>query len=117
MLSPYLGLLKYTKVENMTPKIIVFMLKQVNVVLPEDVAGAAFESAKNLMSDKGYTNLGQLAVDPDFITLISQFSSLMKPEVDDEKDDNVDMSSLVSKESMIKCPHCQNPFAIINALH
>jgi hypothetical protein len=117
LLSKYNMILRYTKVDNITPNILSFILEKIGLRLPSDVIIFLLESGRAMMKDKGYTNLSELFTDPEFIDVIKNISEEFIPTFSlDKKSEDELVHESISLEAAINCPHCKLPFMIGDAI-
>jgi len=112
--GPYLGILKYTSIDAVTPGVLKFLLERVGITAPEDIIKLAYTASKSMMQEKGLKNLAELAQDPEFRDVIKSIMPHIQPAEEAEIVEEADAT--ISTEAAIRCPHCSKPFLVHDAI-
>jgi hypothetical protein len=118
MLQKFAPFLKFVSGDALSPTLITFILDKLNVRVPDGAIQEVLNVSKGYMKEKGYTSVGALLDDKEFSELLGTITSAyLKGNQGVTKGADsapVDMSNLVHIESIIKCPHCEAPFSIVD---
>jgi len=97
----------------MNPQILKFIFDKLDIDFPIDIIEVVLEAGKNMMADKGYKNLAELASDADFQQTVLE---LGKSFIDSKPQEVVETKDSIYVDAVVRCPHCELPFMIEQAL-
>ena len=114
-LKKYSSFLSFMKIDTLSPSVVNGLLSTMNVNLDPSLIEYALNSIKALAKDKGYETFKQLITDKEIVDMISSLVDNAQ-EFSSKDQTKSGANFIVDKNAVGKCPHCNQPFALISIL-
>lgn len=117
-LKGYTTLLGFLNIKNITAEKLTMVLGMAGFQLNQDFAGIIVEMLKEAQASRQINSLADVLKDE---ALMNEITSLIAAAnekgglIQHHADVEVDNSQLVDVNAIVKCPHCEKPFGLIDA--